>query len=163
MFLKNFKKTCLCFLLSLFIMPSYILAYSDYVIAGGENIGIELNAKGIMVVGVYKVGDNYPAIDAGIKVGDIITSVDGDLVGNIGDLSKKISNRTEDSIKIGYTRGNLTNYTNLKLYKDNDIYKTGLYVKDSITGIGTLTFIDPKTKLFGALGHEIVNWRSITK
>ena len=156
MFLKNLKKTCLCFLLSLFIMPSYILAYSDYVIAGGENIGIELNAKGIMVVGVYKVGDNYPAIDAGIKVGDIITSINDDLVNNIGDLSKKISNITEDSIKIGYIRGNLTNYTNLKLYKDNDIYKTGLYVKDSITGIGTLTFIDPKTKLFGALGHEII-------
>ena len=37
----------------------------------------------------------------------------------------------------------------------NNIYKTGLYVKDSITGIGTLTFIDPNTKKFGALGHEI--------
>ena len=38
---------------------------------------------------------------------------------------------------------------------DNNIYKTGLYVKDSITGIGTLTFIDPETMKFGALGHEI--------
>ena len=39
---------------------------------------------------------------------------------------------------------------------ENDVYKTGLYIKDNITGIGTLTFIDPKTKLYGALGHEIV-------
>ena len=36
-----------------------------------------------------------------------------------------------------------------------DVYKTGLYVKDSVTGIGTLTFIDPETQKFGALGHEI--------
>ena len=46
---------------------------------------------------------------------------------------------------------------NLKLSKTEDnVYKTGLYVKDSITGVGTLTFIDPNTKLFGALGHEII-------
>ena len=46
--------------------------------------------------------------------------------------------------------------TTLKLYKEeSNVYKTGLYVKDSITGIGTLTFIDPTTKNFGALGHEI--------
>ena len=38
----------------------------------------------------------------------------------------------------------------------NDVCKTGLYVKDAITGIGTLTYIDPKTTIFGALGHEIV-------
>ena len=38
---------------------------------------------------------------------------------------------------------------------DDDIYKTGMYVKDKIVGIGTLTYIDPKTKIFGALGHEI--------
>lgn len=156
MFLKKFKKTCLILLLSLFIMPSCILAYSDYIIAGGDNIGIELKAKGIMVVGVYKVGDNYPANEAGIKVGDIITSINDEQVNNISELSSKINTRNEDSIKIGYIRNDISSYTNLKLYRDNQIYKTGLYVKDSITGIGTLTFIDPNTKLFGALGHEII-------
>lgn len=156
MFLKKFKKTCLVLLLSLFIMPSFVLAYSKEIIAGGENIGIELNAKGIMVVGVYKVGNNYPASEAGIKVGDIITSINDEQVNNISELSSKINTRIEDTIKIGYLRNDIASYTNLKLYKDNDIYKTGLYVKDSITGIGTLTYVDPNTKLFGALGHEIL-------
>ena len=155
MFLKKLKKTTLMLLLSLFIMPTFILAYSKEIIAGGENVGIELNAKGIMVVGVYKVGNNYPASEAGIKVGDIITSINDDNVDNISDLSTKINTRVEDTIKIGYIRNDIINYTNLKLYKDNDIYKTGLYVKDSITGVGTLTFIDPNTHIFGALGHEI--------
>lgn len=156
MFFKKFKKTCLTLLLSLFIIPINVLAYSDYIIAGGENIGIELKAKGIMVVGVYKVGDNYPASEAGIQVGDIITSINDEVVGSISELSNKINTRYEDNIKIGYIRNNISDYTNLKLYKDNDIYKTGLYVKDSISGIGTLTYIDPNTRLFGALGHEII-------
>jgi len=156
MFLKFLKKTCLCFLLSLFIIPSSILAYSDYIIAGGQNIGIALNTKGIMVVGVYKVGNNYPAKDAGIKVGDIITSINNETVSNINELTSRINTRLSDSIKIGYIRNDITNYTDLKLYNDNGIFKTGLYVKDSITGIGTLTYIDPNTKLFGALGHEII-------
>ena len=156
MFLKKLKKTCLTLLLSLFIIPINAFAYSDYIIAGGENIGIELKAKGIIVVGVYKVGDNYPASEAGIKVGDIITSINDETVASISDLSSKINTRGEDNIKIGYIRNNISDYTNLKLYKDNDIYKTGLYVKDSISGIGTLTYIDPNTRLFGALGHEII-------
>lgn len=156
MFLKNFKKTCLILLLTLFIIPINALAYSDYIIAGGENIGIDLKAKGIIVVGVYKVGNNYPASEAGIQVGDIITSINDKTVANISELSSKINTRGEDNIKIGYIRNNIIDYTNLKLYKDNDIYKTGLYVKDSISGIGTLTYIDPNTRLFGALGHEII-------
>ena len=156
MFFKKFKKACLTLLLSLFIIPINALAYSDYIIAGGENIGIELKAKGIIVVGVYKVGDNYPASEAGIQVGDIITSINDETVANISELSSKINTRGEDNIKIGYIRNNISDYTNLKLYKDNDIYKTGLYVKDSISGIGTLTYIDPNTRLFGALGHEII-------
>lgn len=156
MLLKKIKKTCLTLLLSLFIIPINVFAYSDYIIAGGENIGIELKAKGIMVVGVYKVGNNYPASEAGIQVGDIITSINDEVVESISELSAKINTRYEDNIKIGYIRNNISDYTNLKLYKDNDIYKTGLYVKDSISGIGTLTYIDPNTRLFGALGHEII-------
>lgn len=46
--------------------------------------------------------------------------------------------------------------TKLRLEEMNGVYKTGLYVKDSLTGLGTLTYIDPETKIYGALGHEIL-------
>lgn len=70
-------------------------------------------------------------------------------------LIEKTNNK--ENISITYMRGTKENTTNLKLSKTEDnVYKTGLYVKDSITGVGTLTFIDPNTKLFGALGHEII-------
>lgn len=66
-----------------------------------------------------------------------------------------IDNISEDYVLIGYIRDDEIKTTNLKLYNDNQTYKTGLYVKDSVSGIGTLTYVDPNTKLFGALGHEI--------
>ena len=155
MVLKKFKNFSIAILLILFSIPIPILAYSDYVIPGGETIGIELNTKGVMIVGVYKVGEIYPASDAGLKVGDTITKVDGVVVQNIDDMVKKM-NISNGSVTITYMRSNQLKDTMLKLYRDEqNVYKTGLYVKDSIVGIGTLSFIDPNTKKYGALGHEI--------
>ena len=154
MFLKKFKKTLIIILTS-FIMPISILAYSDYIIVGGENVGIEINSKGIMVVGFYEVNGKYKAIEAGIKVGDIIISIDNKPVSNIDEMTNIIENSNQ-SVEIGFVRDNKENRTTLELEKDeNNTYKTGLYVKDQIKGIGTLTYIDPNTKLFGVLGHEI--------
>lgn len=147
------KKTILTFL-TLFIMPISILAYSDYVIAGGENVGITINSKGVIVVGLYEVNGKYIAQDSGIKIGDMITKVNKQKVESINDMTKIIET-SKNNIEIEYIRNNETKTTYLNLVKENDIIKTGLYVKDSIKGIGTLTFIDPNTKIFGALGHEI--------
>lgn len=155
MFFKKFKSIILLFLLSFIIIPINTYAYSDYIIAGGENIGIKLNSNGIMIVGTYKIDDVNPGVDAGLKVGDIITSINDTSVKSISEMVSIINSSRDNIIKVGFIRDNDPMDVNLELYKDNGIYKTGLYVKDSITGIGTLTFIDPETKLFGALGHEI--------
>lgn len=155
MFLKNLKKTLIIILTS-FIMPISILAYSDYIIAGGENVGIEINSKGIMVVGFYEINGKFIGSEAGIKIGDIITSINNQKVETINEMTNIIK-ETNGHIEIGFTRNNKEDKISLELEKDeNNIYKTGLYVKDQIKGIGTLTYIDPNTKLFGALGHEII-------
>ena len=143
-------------LLSFCIIPINALAYSDQIIVGGENIGITLNAEGILVVGTYEVDGQSPASEAGLKTGDMIISINNNSVDTIEDMAEKINAAGNDSVTVGYLRNDKEKETTLNLYKDeNDVYKTGLYVKDSVTGIGTLTFIDPETKLFGALGHEI--------
>lgn len=155
MFLKKIKKTFIIILTS-FIMPISILAYSEYIIAGGENVGIEINWEGVMVVGLYEIDGKYKASEAGIKVGDIITSINNQNISNIDEMTNIIS-ESKDKIEIGFIRNNKLDHTTLELTKDeNNVYKTGLYVKDQIKGIGTLTYIDPNTKLFGALGHEII-------
>lgn len=156
MFFKKLKRTSVL-LLSLFIIPTSVLGYSDYLIPGGENIGIQIETSGIIVVGMYDVNGKKTAIDAGLKIGDIITKVDNKKVNSIDEMISEISNSNDNKIAISYKRDGEIKSTVLDIYKDeNDIYKTGLYVKDTITGIGTLSFIDPETKLFGALGHEIV-------
>jgi len=154
-FLKKIKKTTLSILLTLISIPINIFAYSDYIIAGGQNIGIEVKSKGVLVVGTYEVDGENIASNSGIKIGDIIVSIDNEKITTIEDLSAKI-NSSDGEVKVGYIRNNDVKYTDLKLVKDGNAYKTGMYVKDRITGIGTLTYIDPNTKIFGALGHEII-------
>ena len=153
-FLKN--KFLMAFLL--FSIPSTILAYSDYIIAGGENIGISLYSNGVIIVGSYDVDGTNSLKESGLNNGDKIIKVNDIETLNIDKMLDVIENLSEKSnIKITYIRGNKEYDTNISLKKDsNNVYKTGLYVKDNITGIGTLTFIDPETKLFGALGHEII-------
>lgn len=151
-----FKKA---FLFLLLFIPSIALAYSDYVYVGGENIGIELKADGVLIVGFYKVNDSYIASDAGLKIGDRIVSINNQEINSIYDLTNQIK-ASNGNINVTYVRDNQTKTTALTLPKENNTYKTGIYVKDSITGIGTLTYVDPNTKLFGALGHEIIDSRT---
>ena len=158
MIFSKIKKTCLTFLLALVMFPNFVLAYSEYIYPGGENIGIELNSNGIIIVGLYKVNNIYPAKEAGLRVGDIIIEINNQPITSINNLVASLNKASfNEQITLKYRRNDEIKTTVLKLQKDNnDILKTGLYVKDNITGIGTLSFIDPETKLFGALGHEII-------
>ena len=135
-------------------IPISTFAYSNRVVVGGENVGIEVKSKGILVVGYYNVKGSSPGKKAGLKVGDVILKVDDTVISGITDLSKHVNDK--ETLKITYNRNGNTYNTDLKLKKDGNVYKTGLYVKDSIMGIGTLTFIDPSNNRFGALGHEIL-------
>lgn len=154
MFFKKLKTSLFSFLL-IFIMPSSVLAYSDYIIPGGENIGIEINTDGIIVVGTYEINGKNTVKDSGIQIGDIITEINDTRVSTIDDLANIISNSNEKII-VTYERENKEYKTELTIFLEDGITRTGLYVKDSITGIGTLSYIDPKTLIYGALGHEVI-------
>lgn len=152
------KKIFLTLLLLLLIIPINAYAYSDKLILGGNNIGIEVKTKGILVIGLYEIDNKLVAQESGIKPGDYILSINNNKVNNISDFSKEINNDPDkESIDITYLRKDKKYNSKLKIYNKEGEYKTGLYVKDEINGIGTLTFIDPKTKKFGALGHEIIS------
>ncbi len=159
MFLKKIKNIFFSILLTLCIIPITTYAYSDYIIASGKNIGIEIKSNGIMVVGLYDINGKSPGRDANIMLGDKIIKVENEDVTSISKMISLISKYSGNKkVKISLLRNNKQYDTNLELIKGEDgIYKTGLYVKDSINGIGTLTFIDPETKMYGALGHEVID------
>lgn len=155
----NFKKKLLLLFsfLALFI-PTNILAYSDKVILGGNNIGITVNTKEILVVGFYRIDNRYTAQESGIKIGDKITHIGNTEVKNINEMITLINEKMIDNtVDITILRNNEYLNFKLNLVKDGNTYKTGLYIKDQITGIGTLTYIDPNSKIYGALGHEITS------
>lgn len=154
MFLKIKKITLL---LLTFIIPLNVYAYSKYVIAGGNSVGIKINTNGVIIVGSYLVDNHDNLKDSNLKNGDIITTINNNKISTIENMVDVINKCNCNNINITYVRNNKLLNTNLKLYKDQDKIKTGLYVKDSISGVGTLTYIDPETKTFGVLGHEIVD------
>ena len=144
-------------LLSLLLIPMNVLAYSDYIIPGGETLGIEINSDGIMVIGFYQIDGKFNKGDPVIKSGDYITEVNGIRVNTVDELTDIVEdNVLEGKVEVTIKRNGKEKTSELSLIKDGEVYKTGLYVKDSISGIGTLSYIDPETKVFGALGHEII-------
>lgn len=154
----NLKNKLLILFSFLYVfIPVNALAYSSYVIPGGETVGIEVSSKGVLVVGFYKVDDEYLGKNLGFKIGDRIMKVNNTDVETIDEMISIVNNKKEDKTKFTILRDDKEIELNVDLKKNNEgVYKTGLYIKDSIVGIGTLTYIDPDTKKFGALGHEII-------
>ena len=140
----------------IFLFPLGVFAYSKYIIPGGESIGIKINTEGLVVVGFYKVEDEYIAKN-NFKIGDKIINVNGKNVNTIDELTDAVSKSEMSSlnVKVIVKRNDREVDTYLKLIVKDGIYKTGLYVKDSLIGLGTLSYIDPVSKIYGALGHEI--------
>lgn len=157
---RYFYKILLLFLL---IIPINVFAYSKYVIPGGETIGIEVNSKGILIVDFYKVNNRFIAKEAGFEVGDRIIKVDSIEVNNINEMLDIIKETNKKNINFIVERNNTNLELKLPLTKENGIIKTGLYVKDKINGIGTITYIDPETKIYGSLGHEIVESKTLSR
>lgn len=157
MILKKIKSFIAVFFIATFIMPQSILAYSKYIVAGGENIGLQIKNKGIIISGFYKVNNKYIASSSNLRLGDIIVNVNNNKVESIDDFISVINNSNNCELKIEYIRDGINNKTVLNMELVDDTYKTGLFVKDVISGVGTLTYIDPNSKLYGALGHEIID------
>lgn len=151
-------------LLILLIIPHQAFAYSKYVIPGGETIGIEVNSKGILVVGFYKVDNKFIAKEAGFKTNDLIIEVNNTKIKNINEMLEVIKNSKNKTINFKVFRNKQIKDIKLNLkYESDSVLKTGLYVKDKINGIGTLSYIDPATKIFGSLGHEILETTTASK
>jgi len=130
---------------------------------GGNPVGVRVNSEGVIIVGYSEIEINNkkeesPGKAAGLEIGDVILKVNGENMENSMDLLKTIKECDEESIKVDILRNgeNLTKTIHLKKENNKD-YKIGLWIRDSTAGVGTMTFFDPSTKKFGALGHPITD------
>lgn len=155
------KKILLSFFTLILIFSySFIVNASDkydYVIPGGESIGLKIDI-GVEVVGKYSVqtenGKINPWKNSKIEIGDHILEVDEKVVNDNLDLTNILKSITKDEINIKIRRDNITYTTSINVVTSNKKEKTiGLYVKDKMLGIGTLSFIYQDK--FASLGHGI--------
>ncbi|MFZ5652280.1 MAG: SpoIVB peptidase [Bacillota bacterium] len=136
------------------------------VVPGGQSIGIVMHSKGVMVVGISDITDQSgnsinPAENAGIKIGDIILTVNGKEVNNELLLRNEIAycGKNQKNVALGIKRGVKTIKINVKTVNciETGRPRIGLFVRDSASGVGTLSFYHPETGIYGALGHIITD------
>lgn len=126
-------------------------------VPGGQSVGVAINAGGLVVVGSSDLGNTpSPARLAGLKTGDVITRVDGRPVGSAEQFAAMIG---DDAADIELERDGETLRMDVQPAVDSrdGAYRLGVWVRDSTAGVGTLTFYDPQSRDFGALGHAITD------
>ena len=132
----------------------------DTLIPGGFPFGVKFYTKGVIVVGVSEVesenGFVSPASLAGIRKGDVIICVNGKNIDTVEEIASAVENSDGSEISFEISRNGESFSASLKPEKDNGgKYRSGMWVRDSTAGIGTVTFINPDTLDFGGLGHGI--------
>ena len=131
--------------------------YPDKLIPGGRTTGIKLYADGAVVTGFSS--EKSPARSAGLKIGDVIVSVDGQDITDKNTLTGALSSGNDKDFELEIIRKGQEMKVNVVADFDaaKGAYSIGASVKDSIAGIGTVTYIVPDSGEYGALGHGITD------
>lgn len=136
------------------------------VVPGGQSIGVMLNSSGVMVVGEAPVFDqsgreSSPARRAGLAPGDLITKINGRSVSSEAQMRESIEElgRNQKPVVLTVKRNNKTFKTELKpiFCQETGRHRIGIMIRDGAAGVGTLTFYEPKSECYGALGHMITD------
>ena len=132
-----------------------VLASDDEYYVGGVPIGLLICSDGAIVV------SEENDIATSLKEGDIITQINGQEIESLSQIEDILQESGEEA-EVKFLRKNKELKTLIKTTRDENSgkLKLGLWVKDDITGVGTLTFVNKKTKEYGALGHPIVEANS---
>ena len=154
---KNFLTALCCMVL----LPGLTAtAFAQELIVGGQPVGIQMEIDGVVVAGLGPVetekGNVTPAEAAGIKEGDLITAVGGREIGSAAEFIEAVSCSGGEETEVTVERGGKSMSFSVRPAQAKDgRYLMGIWLRDSISGIGTLTFLDPETGTYGALGHSV--------
>ena len=131
------------------------------VIPIGNIAGVKLYTNGVLVVGMSEIEgeDNKkykPYESSGIEEGDRIIKINNNEINSTDELIETVNMSRGEKVKIEYVHEQETKECSILPVKQSENeYKLGLWVRDSAAGVGTVTFYEPSTKTFGALGHGI--------
>lgn len=133
------------------------------VIPGGQSVGVKMDVKGVLVVGLEDIdtvtGESInPGLKAGLQIGDSILTINNIAVYSAADV-EKIVNELKGKVRIKINRRGETMQLEITPVQssDDNLYKIGVWVRDKTAGLGTLTYYNPESHSFGALGHAITD------
>ncbi|MBE5782914.1 MAG: SpoIVB peptidase [Clostridiales bacterium] len=126
-------------------------------VPGGQAVGVALATQGVLVIGVSDVSGRSPAQAAGLKAGDVIHSIDGESVTDSEHLTRLVTAAQGKEMRLTFQRDGQERTAVLTPQMDTSsgLWRIGAWVRDSTAGVGTLSFYDPETGNYGALGHAI--------
>ena len=127
-------------------------AYPAALVPVGAAVGIRMQTDGVVVTGF---DDGAPARAAGLKTGDVIRSVDGAAVTQAAELARAVQSSGGEKLTITALRRGKSVKLTVTPGRADGGYRLGVYLRDGIAGIGTVTYYDPETGAYGALGHGI--------
>ena len=131
------------------------LASAQVLVPGGQSIGVALKTGGLVVIGAADVGSQAsPARKAGLRSGDVITMVNGKEVSEPGELADALKNGKN---VVEYMRNGQRRTAVAEPVNDGGVMKLGAWVRSSAAGVGTLSYYDPESGEFGALGHPVTD------
>ena len=128
---------------------------------GGMLFGVKFITDGVLVVGFSDIdtaqGKKSPAYDAGLRAGDLITKINSEKVNGIQSIVNAVEKSEGKKLDISFVRNQDEQSISItpSLCAKENKYKTGMWIRDSGAGIGTVTYIDPSTCSFAGLGHGI--------
>ena len=126
------------------------------VIPLGKAIGMKMYTEGVLVVGMSEIEGKKPYENSGIETGDKIIEINNQEINNTDELIACVNSSKGETVEIKYISDTEEKVANIEPVKTaNNEYKLGLWVRDAAAGVGTLTFYEPSTGNFGALGHGI--------
>lgn len=154
------KKTILTALIALALAAAGPTAFARELALGGQVVGIQVSTAGVLVAGTGAVetaeGSRSPAEEAGVHAGDVIVELGGRKVRDAGELIGAVAALEGADAELTVLRGGKPLLLTLKPARsDENKWMLGMWLRDGISGIGTVTFCDPATGLYGALGHSI--------
>lgn len=123
-------------------------------IPGGQAVGVALKTQGVLVV----ARPQKEGAASSLRVGDLILSVEGREIDGVRALSEQVHAADSDYIELGVLRrGRHMTVTAAATADSDGMRRLGVWVRDSTAGVGTLSYVDPLTGAYGALGHAIVD------
>lgn len=155
------KKSIITAILGLFLTVFFpATAWAQELVVGGEAVGIQIRTEGVLVAELAEVetldGSCCPAKEAGVQKGDFIIEIDGEKLDSAALLVEKVGQKDGKSVELTVLRNDKRFCCEIAPVQSAEKqWMLGMWLRDGLSGVGTVTYMNPEDKSFGALGHSI--------